>query len=102
MLRMNAFGRMAVCGLISGYDGELIPMTHPQLILQSRLLVRGFIVTDFAAKFTDFIREVPQWIGQGRIKYREDIADGLENAPATFIGLLKGKNFGKQLVRVAE
>ena len=63
-------------------------------------LIRGFIVTDFAAKFPDFIRDMPQWVKEGKIKYREDIAEGLENAPQTFIGLLKGKNFGKQLVRV--
>jgi NADPH-dependent curcumin reductase CurA len=71
-------------------------------VLTKRLTIRGFIVTDFAAKFPDFIRDVPQWIRQGHIKYREDIAEGLENAPQAFMGLLKGKNFGKQLVRVAE
>jgi NADPH-dependent curcumin reductase CurA len=71
-------------------------------VLTKRLTIRGFIVTDFAAKFPDFIRDMPQWIGQGRIKYREDIAEGLENAPQAFMGLLRGKNFGKQLVRIAE
>jgi NADPH-dependent curcumin reductase CurA len=71
-------------------------------VLTKRLLIRGFIVTDFAARFEDFIRDVSQWVREGRIKYREDIVEGLDSAPATFIGLLKGKNFGKQLVRVAE
>ena len=71
-------------------------------VLTKRLLIRGFIVTDFAARFPDFIRNMPQWIKEGRIKYREDVTDGLENAPQAFMGLLKGKNFGKQLVRIAE
>jgi len=71
-------------------------------VLTKRLTIRGFIVSDFWGRFDDFIREMPQWIKEGRIKYREDVADGLENAPAAFMGLLKGKNFGKQLVRVAE
>ena len=77
----------------------------PQLfraMLTKRLTIRGFIVTDFAAQHGDFLRDMAQWVKEGKIKYREDIADGLENAPAAFMGLLKGKNFGKQLVRVAE
>ena len=71
-------------------------------VLTKRLTIRGFIVTDFAATLDDFMRDVPQWIKDGTIKYREDIAEGLENAPAAFMGMLKGKNFGKQLVRIAE
>jgi hypothetical protein len=59
-------------------------------------------VSDFWGRFDDFIRDVPQWIKEGKIKYREDVVDGLENAPQAFMGLLKGKNFGKLLVRVAE
>jgi NADPH-dependent curcumin reductase CurA len=104
----NPFARIPVCGLIAQYNATELPPgpnRAPLLmrnVLTKRLTIRGFIVTDFAARFPDFIRDVPQWIKDGRIKYREDIADGLENAPATFIGLLKGKNFGKQLVRVAE
>jgi NADPH-dependent curcumin reductase CurA len=104
----NPFARIPVCGLIAQYNMTELPPGPdrvPLLLrntLTKRLTFRGFIVTDFAAKFPDFIRDVPQWIAQGRIKYREDIAEGLENAPQTFIGLLKGKNFGKQLVRIAE
>jgi NADPH-dependent curcumin reductase CurA len=104
----NPFARIPVCGLIAQYNATELPGGPNRLpllmrnILTKRLTIRGFIVTDFAARFPDFIRDVPQWIKEGRIKYREDVANGLENAPATFIGLLKGKNFGKQLVRVAE
>ena len=104
----NPFARIPVCGLIAQYNATELPPGPNRLpvlmrnVLTKRLLIRGFIVTDFAARFPDFIRDVPQWIKEGRIKYREDIAEGIENAPETFIGLLKGKNFGKQLIRVAE
>jgi NADPH-dependent curcumin reductase CurA len=71
-------------------------------ILTQRLLVRGFINYDFAEEYyEDFLRDVAQWIAEGRVKYREDIIDGLESAPQAFIGMLAGKNFGKLLVRVA-
>src|SRR5436190_16377776 len=104
----NPFARIPVCGLIAMYNATEPPPGPDRLplimrnVLTKRLTIRGFIVTDFAAKFPDFIRDMPQWIKEGRIKYREDIAEGLENAPQAFIGLLKGKNFGKQLVRVAD
>jgi NADPH-dependent curcumin reductase CurA len=102
----NAFARIPVCGVIAQYNMTELPPGPDRVplllrnVLTKRLTFRGFIVSDFAAKFPDFIRDVPQWIKEGRIKYREDIAEGLENAPQTFMGLLKGKNFGKQLVRV--
>jgi NADPH-dependent curcumin reductase CurA len=104
---LNFFARVPVCGLISQYNAtELPPGPNrlPQLLratLTRRLTIRGFIVWDFAALQDEFLRDVSQWIKDGRIKYREDIVDGLENAPQAFIGLLKGRNFGKQLVRVA-
>ena len=102
----NPFARIPVCGLIAQYNATELPPGPNRLpvlmrnVLTKRLTIRGFIVSDFAARFPDFIRDVPQWMKEGRIKYREDIAEGLENAPQAFIGLLKGKNFGKQLVRV--
>ena len=105
---LNAFARIPVCGLIAQYNATELPPGPNRLpllmrnVLTKRLLVRGFIVTDFSAHLEDFLRDVSQWVREGRIKYREDIVDGLESAPATLIGLLKGKNFGKQLVRVAE
>jgi NADPH-dependent curcumin reductase CurA len=70
-------------------------------VLRKRLLLRGFIVWDFAAKQGDFLRDAGEWVRSGRLKYREDIAEGLESAPAAFIGMLRGKNFGKTLVRIA-
>jgi NADPH-dependent curcumin reductase len=105
---LNPFARVPVCGLIAQYNMTELPAGPnrvPQLfraVLTKRLLIRGFIVSDFAAHFNDFIRDMPQWVKEGRIKYREDVADGLENAPTAFMGMLKGRNFGKQLVRVAE
>ena len=105
---LNTFARVPVCGLIAQYSMTELPAGPnrvPQLfraVLTKRLTIRGFIVTDFAAHFGDFIRDMPQWVKEGRIKYREDVADGLENAPAAFMGMLKGRNFGKQLVRIAE
>jgi len=65
-------------------------------------MLRGFIVSDFAAKQSDFLREAGEWVRTGRLKYREDVADGLEKAPAAFLGLLQGKNFGKLLIRLSD
>jgi NADPH-dependent curcumin reductase len=99
---LNDFARIPVCGLIAQYN-LTTPMPGPDMftVLRKRLLLRGFIVTDFAAKQGDFLREASEWVRSGRLKYREDIVDGLENAPAAFLGMLQGKNFGKTLVRVA-
>ena len=104
---LNDFARVPVCGLIAHYNDTTLPAgpdLTPQLmraVLTKRLTIRGFIVRDFAAQAADFARDVSQWLREGRIKYREDVVDGLENAPRAFIGLLQGKNFGKLLVRVA-
>ena len=76
----------------------------PQLMratLTKRLNFRGFIVSDFAARHADFLRDMSVWLREGRIKYREDVVDGLEQAPQALIGLLRGENFGKRLIRVA-
>jgi NADPH-dependent curcumin reductase len=99
---LNDFARIPVCGLIAQYNATR-PMPGPDMfsVLRKRLLLRGFIVWDFAAKEADFLRDVSEWIRTGRLKYREDIVHGLENAPAAFLGLLQGKNFGKMLVRIA-
>jgi NADPH-dependent curcumin reductase CurA len=104
---LNFFARIPVCGLIAQYNATELPAGPnkiPQLmraVLTKRLTIRGFIVTDFAARHDDFLRDVAGWLREGRIRYREDIVDGLENAPRAMIGLLRGENFGKQLVRVA-
>ncbi len=103
----NPFARMPVCGLVSQYNmTELPPGPNriPELmraVLTKRLSIRGFIVWDFADQEDEFRDTVSGWIRDGRIEYREDIVDGLENAPRAFQGLLEGKNFGKQIVRVA-
>ena len=102
---LNDFARVPVCGLVAWSSATELPPgpdRTPLLLrrtLVRRLTIRGFIVFDFAPG--DFLSEVGRWIREGRVRYREDIRDGLENAPAAFIGLLEGENFGKLLVRVA-
>jgi NADPH-dependent curcumin reductase len=89
--------------LIAQYNA-LTPFPGPDMfsVLRKRLLLRGFIVWDFAAKQGDFLREAGEWVRSGRLKHREDIVEGLERAPAAFLGLLQGKNFGKLVVRVTK
>lgn len=98
--RMNAFGRIAMCGMIAGYDGKPVPLKNPQLILVSRLKVEGFIVSEHMDVWPQALSELGAAVAQGRIKFRESIAEGLASAPEAFMGLLKGKNFGKQLVKL--
>ena len=98
--RMNAFGRIAVCGLIAGYNGEPIPIRNPTWFLVSRLKLQGFIVSEYMPLWPQALAELGTLVAAGRLRYRESIAHGLENAPAAFIGLLKGQNFGKQLVQL--
>ncbi len=98
--RINAFGRIAICGMIAGYNGAPIPITQPQLILQSRLKVEGFIVSEHMEFWPEALAEIGGLVATGRIKYRETIAQGIASAPEAFIGLLKGRNFGKQLVKL--
>ncbi|MEB2318653.1 MAG: NADP-dependent oxidoreductase [Pseudomonadota bacterium] len=101
LARMNAFGRVAICGLISGYSGEAIPLRNVRSILVNRLLVRGFIVSDDMSSWPPALEELSGLVGSGQLSYRETIAEGIESAPAAFIGLLAGRNIGKQLVRLA-
>lgn len=98
--RMNAFGRMALCGMISGYDGAPIPLSDPSLILKSRLRLEGFIVSEHMELWPEALKELGTLVATGKLKYRETVAPGLENAPEAFLGLLKGRNFGKQLVKL--
>lgn len=115
---LNGFARIPVCGLIAhyndaGYNSAGYNNAGPtagtdrlpalmSAILTRRLTFRGFIVGDFAAQTADFLRDVGGWIRDGKIKYREDVVIGLENAPEAFIGLLQGRNFGKLLIKVAD
>jgi NADPH-dependent curcumin reductase CurA len=100
LVRMNDFGRIAVCGMISGYDGGPIPLHNPSLILTARLRVEGFIVSEHMEVWPEALAELGARVADGTVKYRETIAQGLEAAPEAFLGLLKGKNFGKQLVKL--
>src|SRR5450830_188549 len=98
--RMNAFGRIAVCGMIAGYDGAPLPITYPALILVSRLKVQGFIVSEHMEVWPQALDELGRLVAAGTLRARESIAQGIEAAPEAFLGLLKGKNFGKQLVKL--
>ena len=98
--RMNAFGRIAVCGMIAGYDGQPVPLSQPQLILTNRLKVQGFIVSEHMEHWPTALTELGTLVATGKLKFRESIAQSIESAPEAFIGLLKGKNFGKQLVKL--
>jgi NADPH-dependent curcumin reductase CurA len=100
MLRMNAFGRIAFCGMIAGYNGEPIPMANPSLILVSRLKLQGFIVSEHMNLWPQALKELGTMVATGKLKYRETVAQGLAAAPEAFLGLLKGRNFGKQLVKL--
>ena len=100
LLRMNAFGRIAVCGMIAGYDGKPLPLTYPALILTNRLKVQGFIVSEHMDIWPEALKELGSLVATGKLHPRESIAEGLEAAPEAFLGLLKGRNFGKQLVKL--
>ena len=103
---LNTFARIPLCGLIAQYNaGPGTKDTRPlsqlmRVALVKRLTIRGFIVFDFASRQGDFLKDMTAWFRDGKIKYRETVVDGLASAPRAFIGLLRGENFGKQLVRV--
>jgi NADPH-dependent curcumin reductase CurA len=105
---LNTYARVPVCGLISQYSAagqaagpNLLPATMREVLTKS-LTLRGFINTEFVAEhYAEFLKTVSAGVADGRIRYREDVTEGLENAPAAFSGLLRGKNFGKALVRVS-
>jgi NADPH-dependent curcumin reductase CurA len=104
----NDFARIPVCGLIANYNATELPVGRDRVpllmhqILIKRLTFRGFIVWDFASQMPQFLADVSGWVSEGRIKYKEDITDGLENAPRELIGLLRGENFGKKIIRVGK
>jgi NADPH-dependent curcumin reductase CurA len=99
---VNLFARVAVCGLLSQYnltEPELAPRNE-RFVLVNRVRIQGFIVFDFAARYKEGLAQLTDWVRQGKLKYREDVVDGLERAPGALIGLLQGRNFGKMVVRV--
>ena len=104
MRRIATHARVAVCGQISQYN-SVAPETGPRWLSQlvvKQAKVEGFLVSQFAARFETGIKQLSTWLKEKRLQYREDIVDGLENAPQAFIRMLEGKNIGKQLVKVAE
>lgn len=99
-MRMN--GRIAVCGMIEQYNATSLPPGPSNIVnvIPLRLTIKGFIVSDHFDMMPDFMRDMGRWAKEGKLKWRETIMDGIENAPEAFIGLFKGENFGKMLVRV--
>jgi NADPH-dependent curcumin reductase len=100
MLRLNAFGRIALCGMIAGYNGQPVPMSYPQLLLTNRIKLQGFIVSEHMEVWPQALNELGELVASGKLRPRESIAQGIESAPEAFLGLLKGRNFGKQLVKL--
>jgi NADPH-dependent curcumin reductase len=97
---MAAHGRIALCGLIAEYDREPIPLKNARWLLTSRLKVQGFIVSEHMQDWQRALQELAPDVLGGKVRFRESIVQGLENAPTAFLGLLKGQNFGKQLVKL--
>jgi hypothetical protein len=99
---MRPFGRIAMCGAISIYNATEIPPgpRNITMAIPKRLTIRGFIVSDHADRMPDFLRDVGGWLREGKIRYRETIVEGLHNAPDAFIGVLRGENIGKMLVKL--
>jgi len=100
MLRANAFARVALCGLIAGYNGEPLVMQNPSLILINRMKFEGFIVSEHPEVWPEAMQELGGLVASGRMKFRESVSQGIASAPEAFLGLLKGRNFGKQLVKL--
>lgn len=99
---VSPFARIPICGIISQYNAtEMPPGPNWAPVLVNRLLVQGFIISDHVNRIGDFIVEVGGWVREGKIRYREEIVEGLVRAPEAFIGLLRGSNTGKMLVKVA-
>jgi NADPH-dependent curcumin reductase CurA len=101
LARMNPFGRVALCGLVAGYQGGEIPIRGVRLLLVNRVRLQGFIVSDHLDLWPQAIRELAGLLASGKLRYRETVADGIESAPRAFVGMLRGENLGKQLVRVS-
>jgi NADPH-dependent curcumin reductase CurA len=106
---LNVNARIPVCGLIAHYNDTKLPDGPDRLglltrtLLIKRIKMQGFIIfDDYGHRYGEFFSQMSTWVKEGKIKFREDIVDGLENAPQAFIGLLEGENFGKLVIKVAE
>ncbi len=101
--RLNVGARIVICGQISQYNLERPePTFHPGLLIVYRARMEGFLVNDYAHRFDEAAPRLARWVAEGKLTWREDVTDGLENAPAAFMGMLRGENRGKALVKVAE
>ncbi len=100
LLRTNAFARIALCGMIAGYDGAPLPLANPSLLLINRIRLEGFIVSEHMDVWPEALAELGGLVASGKLRPRESVAQGLAAAPEAFLGLLKGRNFGKQLVKL--
>ncbi len=98
--RLNAFARIALCGMIAGYDGAPLPLANPMLLLVNRVRLEGFIVSEHMDVWPEALAELGALVASGKLRPRESVAQGIEAAPEAFLGLLKGRNFGKQLVKL--
>jgi NADPH-dependent curcumin reductase CurA len=100
--RLNVGARIAVCGQVSQYNLERPePTFHPGLLVVYRARMEGFLIYDYSHRFGEAIPRLAAWVAEGRIRYKEDVVDGIEHAPEAFLRMLRGENQGKQLVRVA-
>ena len=106
---LNTGARVPVCGLVSGYNNDALPDGPDRLpllmgtLLKKRIRMQGFIINqDYGHRIEEFQQEMGRWVNEGKIHYREQVVDGLDNAPQSLIGLLEGKNFGKVVIRVAK
>ncbi len=100
LARTHPFARVALCGLIAGFNGQEMPIKNSRLLLINRLMLRGFIVTEHMEFWQQGLQELAVLVANHQIKYRESVAEGLAAAPQAFMGLLQGQNFGKQLVKL--
>jgi len=100
LLRANAFSRVALCGMVAGYDGQPLPLLNPALMLVNRMRVEGFIVSEHLQLWPQALAELTGLVRAGKLPPRETVAQGLASAPEAFIGLLHGRNVGKQLVQL--
>jgi NADPH:quinone reductase len=101
--RLNVRARIVICGQVSQYNLERPePTFHPSLLIVYRARMEGFLVTDYAHRFDEAAMRLARWVAEGKIRWREDVTEGLENAPSAFMGMLRGENRGKALVKVAD
>jgi NADPH-dependent curcumin reductase CurA len=99
---LRTYGRVVACGSISRYN-DAEPTPGPRnlfLVVTKRLRIQGYIISDHYERFGEFAEQAATWVREGRLRYRETVVEGIENAPKAFLGLLRGENIGKMLVKV--